>query len=123
MEDFGQGRDKDKDEVYTKAVKAGKRTYFMDVKEMKSGELYLTITESKRQFDESQSKFVFEKHKIFLYKEDFEKFVKALTQTIGFIETGEIPEEDKIEVSVKETTYPKAVSDVDLEFDNLGSNH
>ncbi|GHV72537.1 DNA-binding protein [Bacteroidia bacterium] len=79
------------EEVFSKAVRAGKRTYFMDVKAMKSGEQYLTITESKRKFIDEQGKFIYEKHKIFVYPEDFEKFVKGLTQTINFINTGELP--------------------------------
>ena len=74
MEDY-RGKDREKEEVYSKAVKAGKRTYFMDVKETKAGDLYLTITESKRIFDENLNKFIYDKHKIFLYKEDFENFV------------------------------------------------
>ena len=93
MEDY-RGKDREKEEVYSKAVKAGKRTYFMDVKETKSGDLYLTITESKRIFDENLNKFIYDKHKIFLYKEDFENFVTGLQQTIRFIETGELPPEE-----------------------------
>ena len=81
MEDF-RGKEREKEEVYSKAVKAGKRTYFMDVKETKAGDLYLTITESKRMFDENLNKFTYDKHKIFLYKEDFENFVTGLQQTI-----------------------------------------
>ncbi|MDR1740198.1 MAG: PUR family DNA/RNA-binding protein [Bacteroidales bacterium] len=81
----------DRDEVYSKAVKAGKRTYFFDVKETKQGERYLTITESRRYFDEPTGRFIYDKHKMFLYKEDFEKFSKGLEQVIRFIETGELP--------------------------------
>ena len=62
MEDY-RGKDREKEEVYSKAVKAGKRTYFMDVKETKAGDLYLTITESKRIFDENLNKFIYDKHK------------------------------------------------------------
>jgi hypothetical protein len=67
-----------KDEIFTKRVRAGKRTYFFDVKSTKSEkDFYITITESKRVGDEE-----YEKHKIFLYKEDFEKFREALAETI-----------------------------------------
>ena len=67
-----------KDEIFTKRVRAGKRTYFFDVKATKSEkDFYITITESKRVGDEE-----YEKHKIFLYKEDFEKFREALAETI-----------------------------------------
>ena len=88
MEDFGTG----KDEVYSEAVRAGKRTYFMDVKETKGADRYITVTESKRHFDETTGRFVYEKHKIFLYREDFDNFRKGLDQAIRFVETGEYPE-------------------------------
>ena len=61
------------DDVYSKPVKAGKRTYFFDVKATKGNDLYLTITESKRK-TEGDGSFSYDKHKIFLYKEDFDKF-------------------------------------------------
>ena len=83
----------EKEDLFSKAVRAGKRTYFFDVKTTKSDEKYLTITESKRRFDNEQNRFFFEKHKIFLYKEDFEKVSKALTDAINFIETGVYPED------------------------------
>ena len=82
---------KGKDELFSKAVKAGKRTYFFDVKSTKNDEKYITITESKRRFDEDQQRFFYEKHKIFLYKEDFEKVSKGLNDAINYIETGEYP--------------------------------
>lgn len=81
-----------RDEVFSLAVRAGKRTYFFDVKETRTEEKYLTITESKRRFSNEQGKFFYEKHKIFLYKEDFKKFVDGLTGVVEFIETGKIPE-------------------------------
>jgi hypothetical protein len=74
----------DKNEVFSKAVRAGKRTYFFDVKATKGSEYYLTITESKKITDED-GKFFFEKHKIFLYREDFEKFMDGMTDTMTFI--------------------------------------
>ena len=61
------------DDVYSKPVRAGKRTYFFDVKATKGNDYYLTITESKRRI-EKDGRFAYDKHKIFLYKEDFEKF-------------------------------------------------
>jgi hypothetical protein len=84
----------DKNEVLSRAVKAGKRTYFFDVKKSRNEEMYLTITESKRKFNADSGNFFYEKHKIFLYKEDFEKFKNALTGVIDFIENGTVPEED-----------------------------
>lgn len=71
-----------KDEIFTKRVRAGKRTYFFDVKSTKSEkDFFITITESKRVGEQQ-----YEKHKIFLYKEDFEKFRNALEETVGYIE-------------------------------------
>ena len=75
-----------REDVYSKAVRAGKRTYFFDVKSTRSKDLYLTITESKKRFQED-GKFTYEKHKLFLYKEDFDKFIEGLKDTIEEIET------------------------------------
>jgi len=84
-----------RDEIFSRAVRAGKRTYFFDVKSTRKGEYYLTITESKRKFNNDQGKFYYEKFKLFLYKEDFEKFKNALGDTIGFInENQQAPAED-----------------------------
>jgi len=73
-----------REEVFSKAVRAGKRTYFFDVKATRRNELYLTITESKKKSDSGGNQF-FEKHKIFLYKEDFDKFVEGLAEIIEYI--------------------------------------
>lgn len=70
----------DRGEIFSKRVKAGKRTYFFDLKATRSEDFYLTITESKKRFNDDGT-FVFEKHKIFLYKEDFEKFTEALQES------------------------------------------
>ncbi len=72
------------DDVYSKPVRAGKRTYFFDVKATKNNDYYLTITESKRRI-EKDGRFVYDKHKIFLYKEDFEKFSQGLEEVIQYI--------------------------------------
>jgi hypothetical protein len=80
-------------EVLSRAVRAGKRTYFFDVKTTKSEEKYLTITESKRRFNPDTGLFSYEKHKLFLYKEDFDKFQNALAGILNFIETGELPDD------------------------------
>ncbi len=79
---YAQGRNGD--DVYSKPVKAGKRTYFFDVKATKGNDYYLTITESKRKLDRDGS-FIYDKHKIFLYKEDFEKFVEGLEEVINYV--------------------------------------
>lgn len=82
----------DKAEIYSKRVRAGKRTYFFDIKSTKSNDYYLTITESKRRYKEDG--FFYEKHKIFLYKEDFNKFVQALGETVDHVKTELLPDVD-----------------------------
>ena len=72
------------DDVFSKPVRAGKRTYFFDVKATKGNDYYLTITESKRRVDKD-GRFSYEKHKIFLYKEDFEKFAEGLEEVVKYI--------------------------------------
>lgn len=84
----------DRDEVYTKAVKAGKRTYFFDVRVTRNNDYYLTITESKKKIDK-EGNSNYEKHKIFLYKEDFEKFVEGLKDSVVIAKEaleGKLPE-------------------------------
>ena len=73
----------EKDGVFSKAVKAGRRTYFFDVKSTRDNDFYITITESKKFSDGDSERF--EKHKIFLYKEDFEKFEDALGEALSKI--------------------------------------
>lgn len=81
----GYSHDRSGDEIYSKPVRAGKRTYFFDVKSTKgNNDFYLTITESKRKM-ESDGRFSYDKHKIFLYKEDFEKFVEGLQDAVNYI--------------------------------------
>lgn len=88
FETMEEGFDKhdDREEIYSKAVRAGKRTYFFDVKSTKGNDYYLTITESKKRFGDD-GKFFYEKHKLFLYKEDFEKFAEGLTEVIAHIKS------------------------------------
>lgn len=74
----------DKGDLFSKSVRAGKRTYFFDVKSTRGNDYYLTITESKKRFGED-GKFFYEKHKIFLYKEDFEKFLDGLNEAVNNI--------------------------------------
>jgi hypothetical protein len=79
MEDY-----KDQEEIFSSKVRAGKRTYFFDVRATRADDYYLTITESKKIFNDDGS-HQFKKHKIFLYKEDFEKFKTALSESVDFI--------------------------------------
>ncbi len=83
---------REKAELYSKRVRAGKRTYFFDVKSTRGNDYYLTITESKRRFKEDG--FVYEKHKIFLYKEDFDKFIEALKEVVDHVKTDLMPDFD-----------------------------
>ncbi len=75
------------EEIYTKVVRAGKRTYFFDVKATRKDDYYLTITESKKRLGK-EGKIFYEKHKIFLYKEDFDKFTEGLKDTVDYISNG-----------------------------------
>jgi hypothetical protein len=81
-----------RDEIFSTKVKAGKRTYFFDVKSTRSNDYYLTITESKKRFKEDG--FTYEKHKIFLYKEDFNKFIEALNNTVNHVKHELMPNVD-----------------------------
>jgi len=84
MEDGFEKNGIEREEIFSKAVRAGKRTYFFDVKSTKANDYYLTITESKKRFGDD-GKFFYEKHKLFLYKEDFEKFAEGLTESVAYI--------------------------------------
>jgi hypothetical protein len=112
-----------KEEIYTKVVRAGKRTYFFDVKATRKEDYYLTITESKKRLGK-EGKVFYEKHKIFLYKEDFEKFTEGLKDAVSFIGNGreQIKSQDKsTEIEVKqEVTELSATGFTDVEFDDLG---
>ena len=72
------------EEIFSKALRAGRRTYFFDVRETKAGDYYLTITESKK-FTNEDGTFFYKKHKIYLYKEDFSEFNSSLKETCEFI--------------------------------------
>ena len=78
-EDYG-------DQILSKAIKAGRRTYFLDVRATRGGDYFLTITES-RKVSHADGTFSFDRHKIFLYKEDFEKFLNELQNAIGYVES------------------------------------
>ena len=84
MADKNYKENDERDEIFSKALRAGRRTYFFDVRETKAGDYYLTITESKKSSNEDGS-FYFKKHKIYLYKEDFENFQEDLKECTDFI--------------------------------------
>lgn len=87
-----ENKENAKTEIYSQRVKAGKRTYFFDIKSTRSNDYYLTITESKRRYKEDG--YFYEKHKIFLYKEDFKKFVEALNGSVDHVKNVLMPEVD-----------------------------
>ncbi|MBL4624232.1 MAG: DUF3276 family protein [Flavobacteriales bacterium] len=110
-----QIKNDDKDEIYSNVVRAGKRTYFFDVRATRGNDLYLTITESKRRYNDDGS-FHYQKHKIFLYKEDFEKFSSAMSDTIKKV----------IELQNEESSHvADRVADnfTDVNFDDLGTSN
>ncbi len=95
MDNFDKMDNRDsaeKEEVLSIPVRAGKRTYFFDVRETRTNEYYLIITESKKRFNNDNGRISYEKHKIFLYKEEFQIFADALKDCVKFIETGEKPD-------------------------------
>ncbi|MCT4646805.1 MAG: PUR family DNA/RNA-binding protein [Carboxylicivirga sp.] len=104
----------DRDEIFSKAIRAGKRTYFFDVKATRKNDYYLTITESKKRYDQD-GKYHFEKHKIFLYKEDFDKFINGLQETVGYIKQNQQGEymEKPMEESIAAPEYTS------VEFEDL----
>jgi hypothetical protein len=94
-------RNYDREEIFSKKVKAGKRTYFFDIKSTRANDFYLTITESKRRVNGES--FTYEKHKIFLYKEDFFKFVEALNETVDHVKNELMPDFDFEQFEQEET--------------------
>ena len=110
MEDYKKSNDySSNDEIYSNAVKAGKRTYFFDIRETRNKDFYLTITESKKRFFDDGS-FKYEKHKLFLYKEDFEKFGNALTDAFDQIKN----------LQENNQTEENSASFTEVDFDSLG---
>jgi Protein of unknown function (DUF3276) len=86
-----ENNDKRMESVYSKRIRAGKRrTYFFDVRTTRGNDHYLTITESRKRFNDNG----YDRHKIFLYKEDFNKFIKALTEAVDYVKTELMPDFD-----------------------------
>lgn len=86
----------EKDIIYTKCIKSGRRIYYLDVKKDNRDELFLVVTESKRITDDNAAAISFEKHKIFLYPKDFDAFVDALNETLKFIQENNTSTEDSM---------------------------
>lgn len=109
---MGDFENKEREEVFSKKVRAGKRTYFFDVKATRSNDYYITVTESKKRLEDG----VFIKHKIFLYKEDFEKFSEGLKETVDYIKANQEVVEKRYEFSEAPAEKIKAETD-DISFD------
>lgn len=109
----------EREEIFSKSVRAGKRTYFFDVKTTRRNDYYLTLTESKKRFNRD-GRFYFEKHKIFLYKEDFEKFTDGLIEVIEYIKENapELLDREEFESNTVETAEPKAEEAIEQETVN-----
>ncbi len=107
--------DKKMESIYSKRIRAGKRrTYFFDVRATRGNDYYLTITESRKRFNDNG----YDRHKIFLYKEDFNKFIKALTEAVDHVKTQLMPDfdfdaynHDEVEM---ETEGDEVTADVDV---------
>ena len=117
------------DELYSRPVRAGKRTYFFDVKATRGKDLYMTITESKRRFDD-HGNVSYSKHKIFLYREDFDKFedgfLDAVDKIKELMETGEFRDpiaeraaQDQSSDAAEDAPQEEATSEDDIAFDDL----
>jgi len=112
-----------KEEIFTRVVRAGKRTYFFDVKATRKEDYYLTITESKKRLGK-EGKVFYEKHKIFLYKEDFDKFIEGLKDAVTYIdnnneESAIAPHTSEAEpVDQKKSLVTADFTDID--FEDLG---
>jgi len=104
----------EREEIYSERVRAGKRTYFFDVKATRSNDYYLTITESKRRYKDDG--YTYEKHKIFLYKEDFNKFTTALNNTVNHVKDELLPDVDFSQYDRDEDSVDNETADVNSEL-------
>lgn len=112
-----QGYKDEQEEIYSNKVRAGKRTYFFDVRATKANDYYLTITESKKIFDD-EGNHSFKKHKIFLYKEDFEKFKEAFIDTVQFINDKK-GSTSQAESSTSSSVENDSKSFTDIDFEDI----
>jgi len=109
---MGDFDNREREEVFSKKIRAGKRTYFFDVKATRSNDYYVTITESKKRLEDG----VFIKHKIFLYKEDFEKFAEGLKETVDYIKDHQEVVEKRYEFT-DSPEVAKTAADEDFSFE------
>src|SRR5262245_54682915 len=114
-----QNHSREREEVFSKSVRAGKRTYFFDVKTTKSQDYFLTITESKKRLGDDGNPF-YEKHKIFLYREDFEKFLDGFNEAVGHVNGLKVETPVAAAVPAAAEAPPPASAFTDVDFDQLG---
>lgn len=118
---MGEGYSKNghdnREEIFSEVVRAGNRTYFFDVKSTRGNDHYITITESKKKFNDDGS-FSYEKHKLFLYKEDFEKFEAGFSKVVSYIKDNGLIEEDA-EITPKTTESEDSESFSDVKFEDI----
>ena len=120
-----ENRNNNRDVVFSKRIKAGKRVYFFDVKATRANDLYLTITESKRRPGESDDRPIFEKHKLFVYREDFDKFADGFKEALDYIRQNPterinpVASENHTSVEESSTDEPLKSSFTDISFDDL----
>jgi hypothetical protein len=109
-----------REEIFSEAIRAGKRTYFFDVKATRRNDYYLTITESKKRFNRDGKSF-YEKHKVFLYKEDFDKFVDGLNSAIDYIKKNNpmMQEDNQFERETEKPEVAMAENYTNIEFEDL----
>ena len=127
-----ENNDKKMESIYSKRIRAGKRrTYFFDVRATRGNDYYLTITESRKRFDDNG----YDRHKVFLYKEDFNKFIKALNEAVDYVKTELMPdfnfdaynhdevavENDGEAVAVSESRVEETVAPVEVEVSNTSA--
>lgn len=127
-----ENNDKKMESVYSKRIRAGKRrTYFFDVRATRGNDYFLTITESRKRFNEDG----YDRHKIFLYKEDFNKFIKALGEAVDYVKTELMPDFDfdafnhdysenhEVQESTEESTETVSVSVVEIEIETPSASN
>lgn len=105
---------------FSKRIRAGKRTYYFDVKSTRANDFYITITESKKKPGESEDRPIFEKHKLFLYKEDFEKFSEGFAEALDFIKNRGSHDVPQASTPVSAEYAENNIGYSGLEFDDLG---
>ena len=116
-----------RDEIFSKSLRAGRRTYFFDVRSTRADDYYLTITESRRDFNEDGTPF-YKKHKIYLYKEDFQNFKEHLNEMVNFIinERGEevisFDQKESIGEQEKENSKEPSNNFTEVNFEDLGKD-